>query len=119
MAETDAAVLRDVQDNRRARCDEAPHGYTDINGLQAELVGNSSVTSTVFVAWEHLKLRELVQNLMNADGGGAAVPAWASDDYDSLYVVRLTNIGGTIIATFQHDFEGLNGLSTRARSATD
>ena len=90
----------------------AQFGFTDINGLQAALVGNSSVTSTVFVAWEHLKLKELVQNIMNAYGDGAAVPAWPSDDYDSLYVVRLTNTGGTITATFQHDYEGLNNLST-------
>ena len=90
----------------------AQFGYTDINGLQAALVGNSSVTSTVFVAWEHLKLQALVQNLMNAYGGGATVPAWPSDDYDSLYVVRLTNTGGSITATFQHDYEGLNNLST-------
>jgi hypothetical protein len=87
-------------------------GYNDINSLQAALVGGSSVTSTVFVAWEHVMLATLVQNIMNAYGGGVAVPAWPADDFDSLYVVRLTNVGGVITAQFQHDFEGLNNLST-------
>jgi hypothetical protein len=49
---------------------------------------------------------------MNQYGGGATVPAWSSTDYDSIYVVRLTRDGSAIGAVFEHDFEGLNGLST-------
>jgi hypothetical protein len=88
------------------------YGYTDITGLQAELTRSTYARATVFVAWEHLSLQSLVQKLMNAYGGGLTVPAWASTDFDSLYVVRLTNVGGTITAQFEHDLEGLNGLST-------
>ena len=41
------------------------------------------------------------------------VPAWASTDYDSLYIVKLTyRSDGTIIATFQQDREGLDGQPT-------
>jgi hypothetical protein len=87
-------------------------GYTDIGSLQAALVSGTYASSTVFVAWEHLELQQLVQNLMNTYGGGVAVPAWPSTDFDSLYVVRLTNAGGVISAQFTHDFEGLNNLST-------
>jgi hypothetical protein len=90
----------------------AQYGYTDINGLQQELLSSAYASATIFVAWEHLKLVELVQNIMNTYGGGATVPAWASGDYDSLYVVTLTNGSGAITATFQRDFEGLNGLPT-------
>ena len=59
-----------------------------------------------------MKLVEIVQSLMNRYGGGLTVPAWPSGDYDSLYIVRLTNSGGTITATFDRDVEGLNGLPT-------
>jgi hypothetical protein len=45
-------------------------------------------------------------------GGRQPVPAWDSTDYDSLYVVRLTTSGGNITATFEHDYEGLNNLTT-------
>jgi hypothetical protein len=90
----------------------AQYAYTDIAGLQAALVSSTYASSTVFIAWEHLKLQELVQNLMNAYGGGVPVPAWSSDDFDSVYVVRLTQANGLTTAQFTHDYEGLNGLST-------
>ncbi len=89
----------------------AQYGYTDIAGLQAEVLKSTYASATVFIAWEHLKLQELVQNLMNTYGGGVTVPPWASTDFDSLYVVRLTNTGGVISATFEQQAEGLNGLS--------
>jgi hypothetical protein len=88
------------------------YGYSDAAGLEAELTSAQYASSTVFVAWEHQYLQTIVQDLMNAYGNGAAVPAWTSGDYDSLYVVRLTNAGGTITAQFSHEFEGLNNLST-------
>lgn len=88
------------------------YGYSDAAGLQAELTSPTYSSSTVFVAWEHQYLQIVAQNLMNRYGGGAPVPAWASGDYDSLYVVRLVNTGGTITAQFAHDSEGLNNLST-------
>jgi hypothetical protein len=54
----------------------------------------------------------IVQNIMNAYGGGAIVPAWTTGDYDSLYVVRLTRANGTTQAQFSRELEGLNNLST-------
>ena len=88
------------------------YGYTDIAGLKSALVNSAYASSTIYITWEHLYLQQLVQNLMNQYGGGATVPAWASTDYDSLYVVHLTWSNGTITATFTHDYEGLNGLTT-------
>jgi hypothetical protein len=88
----------------------AQYGYADIAALQAELLNSAYASATVFISWEHLQLQQLVQNIMNTYGGGAAVPPWPSDDFDSLYVVRLTNSGGAITAQFEHDFEGLTSL---------
>jgi hypothetical protein len=90
----------------------AHYGFTDIKSLQAALLSSRYVSATVFVAWEHLKLRELVQNIMTLYGGGYPVPAWASGDYDSLYVVRVTSTDGVRTAQFDHDYEGLNNLPT-------
>src|SRR4029450_9465675 len=45
-------------------------------------------------------------------GGDSPVRGWVSGDYDSLYVVRLTNAGGAITAQFTHEYEGLNNLPT-------
>ena len=90
----------------------AHYGYTDIASLQNALLAPTLSSATVFIAWEHLQLQSLVQNLMNAYGGRQPVPAWDSTDHDSLYVVRLTTSGGNITATFEHDYEGLNNLTT-------
>ena len=90
----------------------AQYGYTNIAGLQAELLDSTYASSTIFIAWEHLKLKDLVQDLMNAYGGGVAVPSWGATDYDSLYVVTLTKNGGVTTATFDHQHEGLNSLPT-------
>lgn len=87
-------------------------GYTEIAGLQSELTSSPYAGSTVFVAWEHLFLQQLVQNILNQYGSGVTVPAWPAADFDSLYIVRLSRANGTTTAQFVHDSEGLNNLST-------
>jgi hypothetical protein len=92
------------------------YGYNAISSLQPALMNAGYANSTIFVAWEHLMLQKVVQNIMNAYGGGVKVPAWASGDYDSLYVVRATYVTNgtstTINTQFTHEFEGLNGQPT-------
>lgn len=89
------------------------YAYSDITSLQNSLIRSSKDNTTTFVAWEHIYLQKAVQNIMNKYGGGVTVPAWASTDYDSLYIVRLTyRSDGTILATFEQDREGLNGQPT-------
>jgi hypothetical protein len=88
------------------------YGYNAIATLQTALISTGYANSTIFVAWEHLQLVKLVQNIMNAYGGGVTVPAWGSTDYDSLYVVRVNYVGDTVNAQFTHEFEGLNGQPT-------
>jgi len=88
------------------------YGYSDIAGLKNVLITPTKADATLFVAWEHLQLQKVVQNIMNSYGGGAVVPAWASGDFDSLYVVRVVYAGGTITAQFQRDSEGLDGQPT-------
>jgi hypothetical protein len=90
----------------------ASFGYPDIAGLQNALLAPSLSSATIFIAWEHLKLHQIVQNIMNTYGGSAPVPPWASGDYDSVYVVRLRNSGGAITAQFERTFQGLNGMPT-------
>ena len=92
------------------------YGYNAITSLQTALISPGYADATIFVAWEHLQLRKLVQNIMTSYGGGVVVPAWASDDYDSLYIVRVNyvtaSLGTAINAQFQKDVEGLNGQPT-------
>ena len=88
-------------------------GYTDVSSLNGLLLRSSKAADTIYVAWEHTYLVYAVQAIMNKYGGGFVVPAWQSGDYDSLYVVHVTWTDGVITsAHFQHDYEGLNNLST-------
>ena len=88
------------------------YGYNAIVALQAALITPTYANATIFVAWEHLQLQKMVQNIMNSYGGRAVVPAWPSTDYDSLFVVRVDYVGSTITAQFQREAEGLNGQPT-------
>jgi hypothetical protein len=92
------------------------YGYNNIAGLQNVLITSAKANATVFVSWEHAYLVKIVQSIMNAYGGGAAVPAWTSGDYDSLYIVHVSYVNGTITADFERDREGLNGLPTTCPS---
>jgi len=85
--------------------------FSDIASMQAALITPTKDNTIIFVAWEHLYLQKLVQNIMNAYGGHLVVPDWPSTDFDSLFVVRV-NYGSAITASFQHDHEGLNGQPT-------
>jgi hypothetical protein len=97
---------------RAGRSVNTRYGYNDVTGLRNILVASSKASATVFVAWEHAYLVKVVQSIMNAYGGGATVPAWTTGDYDSLYIVRINYVNGTIDAQFERDREGLNGLPT-------
>jgi len=84
-------------------------GFRDIEGLRKELTRPEYRSALVFVAWEHELLASLVKDLV-AQGGGdtSMVPAWEHDDFDSIYVVKLTRVDGRLSASFARDREGLD-----------
>ena len=88
------------------------YGYNDIAGIQSTLITSAKANATIFISWEHAYLVKIVQSIMNAYGGGAAVPAWISGDYDALYVVRVNYTTMGPVARFERSHEGLNGQST-------
>jgi hypothetical protein len=97
---------------RAVRNVRTKYGYNDIASLEAALITATKANSTIFVAWEHVYLQRVVQNIMNHYGGAAKVPAWISGDYDTLFVVRVQYGSGTTNARFSLDREGLNGQPT-------
>jgi hypothetical protein len=88
------------------------YGYTDIASLQAAIITPTKDNAIIFIAWEHAYLVKVVQNIMNAYGGGVTVPAWISGDYDSLYVLHVSYSTGTPVAQFHKAVQGLNGQPT-------
>jgi len=94
---------------------EAKFSYDDIGGLQKALSEPVYRSSVIFVAWEHRELDDLVKNMLGSFGADPAiVPKWPGGDFDSIYVVRIRTQDGKRTASFTHDYEGLNGESSRS-----
>jgi hypothetical protein len=87
-------------------------GYREIKGLESELDKTNYQSATVFIAWEHGLLDEFAKNLLKDNGGDAAqVPAWPADDYDTIFLFKITRSPAGNSVTFTIEHENLNGLS--------
>jgi hypothetical protein len=87
-------------------------GFLEIKGLESELQKPAYRGSVVFVAWEHGLLDEFVKNVVKDNGGDpATVPAWPGDDFDSIFLVKITHASTGDSVTFTIEHEGLNNLS--------
>jgi|GEM_PF-335170 len=89
---------------------QMPYGFKQIDQLGEALVDPANRGKLIVIAWEHRLIEKLLRQMLGAHGGNAAdVPRWRSDDFDSIYVVRLDWRDGTPRASFKHDREGLDG----------
>lgn len=92
---------------------QTPYGYSQIEQLGNTLVDPAWRNKTVVVAWEHRLIEQLVRRMVTAHGGNPDdVPKWASNDFDSIYVLKLDWRNGSPQASFKHDHEGLDGRAT-------
>jgi hypothetical protein len=84
-------------------------GYRSTKTLKAELTARSNRSKLIFVAWEHAELNDFAKLMMRSYGKSAsAVPRWDDDDYDRIYIFKITENKGKASLTFQVDQEGLN-----------
>lgn len=87
-------------------------GFSKTGDLQAALLAPQYKSSLVVVAWEHKIIEELARKIVSDAGGDpASVPQWASADFDSIYVLRITHNADKVDAAFSVDHEGLNHRS--------
>jgi hypothetical protein len=92
---------------------QTPYGFAQIDQLGHALVDPANRGKLIVIAWEHKLIEKLLRQMLSAHGGHAAdVPKWHSDDFDSIYIVRLDWQNGTPRASFKHDREGLDGRAT-------
>lgn len=88
-----------------------------IDAVEQELMKPAYQGALVFVAWEHTLMDELVRNIVHDNGGNSSlVPAWPTDDYDSIFVVTLVRGGTHTLITFAHEQEGLDSQSATCPS---
>jgi hypothetical protein len=92
---------------------DAGIGFSNIDALRRKLEGPAYRNAFVLVAWEHNLIVKLTRLLMMDYGGNSAmVPAWKATDFDSIYVIRITQTGSASAVSFEHLQENLNGLSS-------
>ena len=82
--------------------------FDDITGLESELEKPKYQGTTNFIAWEHNKLDEFVNHLVRSCGLVTNIPAWPAEDYDSIFLVRITRDGDHKAAVFSIEHEDLN-----------
>ena len=73
---------------------DASIGLTDIATLKARLEDAKLQSSFVLVGWEHVQIVQLARAIMTDFGGDpGSVPQWKGNDFDGIYVIRLTRSG--------------------------
>ncbi len=83
--------------------------YDQISRLRKELLAPRYKNALIFVAWEHVKLEELLRDIVASRGGDPGiVPNWPHDDFDSIFVVKTGSANGKQTMSLRHDHEGLN-----------
>jgi hypothetical protein len=87
----------------------AAFGVTETDKLAAALRQPGYDNMIVLVAWEHKLIETIARQLLAANGGDAGlVPHWDKDDYDSIYVIKISGAGKAAQAHFTKEQEGLD-----------
>ncbi len=87
-------------------------GFREIQNFEYEVQKPEYHKATIFIAWEHVLLDEFVKDLVKTHGGNPEqVPAWPANDYDTIFLVKITHAEGHATVAFTIDHEGLNELS--------
>jgi hypothetical protein len=87
-------------------------GYREIDGLEKELLKPQYQNSLVFVAWEHGTMDDFAKNLLKEHGEDPAlVPFWPDNEYDTIFIFKITTDNGHKTVAFTIDHENLNNLS--------
>lgn len=88
------------------------YAFTEDQKMATELTQEKYMNSTIFVAWEHHLARKIVEDLMiSINNQGTVIPKWNDDDFDSIYVVKITQVDNKPQATFVLMQQGLNNAS--------
>ena len=87
-------------------------GYTEIKGLEQELKKPAYQNATIFIAWEHGLLDDFAKQMVKHHGGDTKeVLPWPGNDYDTIFVFKITKAAGQESFAFTVDHEHLNNLS--------
>jgi len=84
-------------------------GFKNVGQLKKELMAPENANSVIYLAWEHNYLNEFAKRMLKAYGKDpSVVPDWPNEEYDRIYVFRITNVNGKKKLTFSVEYQGLN-----------
>jgi hypothetical protein len=87
-------------------------GFKELKGLAKELQKPEYQKAIIFIAWEHHTLDLFARDMLNQHGGELVkVPPWPENDYDTIFVIKISRSEGRETVAFTIDHEGLDGLS--------
>lgn len=88
-------------------------GQEDDKGLVAALERHDYRNALVLVAWEHRQIVNIAQALLAHNGADPKIQvrSWPGDDFDSIYVIRISRTSEGAHATFEQKQEHLDGQS--------
>ncbi|KAF1022444.1 MAG: hypothetical protein GAK37_03371 [Pseudomonas sp.] len=96
------------------------YAVNDIRALANELVSNQYHNATIYTAWSHGYLPELINKVASEAVGKqyTVIHDWPGDDFDSLYVLTLTWHNGKASVLARNDKQGLNNGQPACPQAT-
>ena len=92
-------------------------GFDDIARLQSVVTAPEYANSTIFIAWEHKYTYDFARQVLRSYGMDPShVPGWPTDDFETMYVLRITRAPGSPapVVTFSVQQEGLQGSLSAA-----
>ena len=83
-------------------------GFKNVGQLRKELLAPENANSVIYLAWEHVYLNEFAKELLKAYGKDpSVVPDWPNDEYDRIYIFKITKVGEKKDLTFSVEQQGL------------
>jgi hypothetical protein len=77
-------------------------GFKNVGQLRKELLAEENANSVIYLAWEHVYLNEFAKRLLKAYGKDpSVVPDWPNEEYDRIYIFKITNVGNKKDITFR------------------
>jgi hypothetical protein len=93
-------------------------GFKNVGQLRRAILAPENANSVTYLAWEHVYLNQFAKQLLKAYGKDPSlVPDWPNDEYDRIYVFRISGTGQKKKLTFSVEQQGLtDSLSDKCPS---
>jgi hypothetical protein len=83
-------------------------GFKNVGQLRKEVLAPENTNSVIYLAWEHVYLNQFAKKLLKAYGKDpAVVPDWPDNEYDRIYIFRITDVDGKKDLAFSVEQQGL------------